>query len=260
MERRYKNLDVIRTIACLGIVLVHVLKNITISRLPDGQIFNFIFNSILLKLEKFVSLFFILSGFSISCGYYNKIKNSEISMIVFYKRRLKKIYPLFALLVIVESFYLLLTQSGNFGNTLMECIADLSLSFAFLPFSNLTIVGVGWALGVIFAFYMIYPFLVFATCDKKNCWIILLFSIILSYGSRNYFSYHGVYPNANIAIWMEYFILGIIIYLYRGNISAWLKKVQPLGILILIIGFIASFQISFDCVFIENLTIFSSQN
>lgn len=252
MTKRYNNLDTIRMIACLGIVLVHILKNTNLTGLQAGVVFDYILNNFLLKLEKFVSLFFILSGFSISCGYYNKIRNNEMSIVYFYKRRYLKIYPLFALLVLFEASYLLLTHSITLPSAFMECIADGSLSFAFLPFSNLSIVGVGWALGVIFAFYMVYPFLVFCLYTKKQAWIVLFVSIILSYGARNYFSYNGIYSNANFALWAQYFIAGIIVYLYREKITACLKRMSYAYMLIFVAGVVISFQLSFASVFMEN--------
>ena len=79
--KRYNSLNGIRTIACLGIVLMHVKSNLPYD--VSGNYLNLIIN----ELGNLTILFMVLSSFSMCCGYYEKIKNTLISPEQFYYRR-----------------------------------------------------------------------------------------------------------------------------------------------------------------------------
>jgi len=253
MRKRYENIDLLRFIASLCIVMVHILKNNVFSGLPTSAIYTSFASLYLLKMEKFVSLFFVISGFSISCGYYEKIKNNSISVNNYFVKRYFRILPFFGFLTIVESCYLLATHTLNSSSVLFETIIDFSLIFAFLPFSKITIVGVGWALGVIFAFYILYPFIVFCTWTKKRSWILLILTVFISYSVRIYFNYDGLFSNCNFMLWCHYFIAGVIIYLYKDDIKRFLGNSVFISIVLLLGGFYLSFNITFGSVFFENI-------
>lgn len=253
MNKRYENIDFLRFLASFGIVMVHVLKNIEFSAMPSNIIYSYISSVFLMKMEKYVSLFFLISGFSISCGYYNRIKNNDISMNRFYIKRYSRILPLFAVIVVAESLYLLVSHNMGLSDVFFESIADVSLGYAFLPFSSISVVGVGWALGVIFSFYILFPFIVFCTWTKRRSWFVLLLTILLSYGARTYFTYKGAFSNCNFVLWSHYFIAGVIIYLYKDSISILLEKEKSLCVLLLVVGYVLSFTVSFESVFIENV-------
>jgi peptidoglycan/LPS O-acetylase OafA/YrhL len=253
LNRRFDNIDVLRAIAAFGIVMVHVLKNVEFTAMPVNAVYNFISSFFLLKMERFVSLFFLISGFAVSCGYYNKIKNGEISIGDFYTRRFSKVLPLFVVIVLIESVYLLVFRLMNFHDVIIESIADISLFYAFLPFSSISIVGVGWALGVIFSFYLLFPFIVFCTWTKKRSWLSLIVAIFLSYSARTYFTYDGVFSNCNITLWIHYFIAGVIIFLYKEYLSSLLEKYRFVYIPLILLGFLLSFCVLSDNVLVENI-------
>lgn len=253
MKRRYNNIDFLRFIASLGIVMVHVLKNIDFYDMPSQGAYGYISTLFLMRMEKFVSLFFLISGFSISCGYYHRVKDGNISMNDFFTKRYRRILPLFAAIVLVEAGYLFVTHNMETIGIIFESVADLTLVYSFLPAASISIVGVGWALGVIFAFYIIYPFIVFCTWTKKRGWISLLVAVFLSYSARTYFSGAGSITNCNIAMWAQYFIAGVIIYLYIDQISAWIEKSKLLSLGVFVFGFFLAFFVSLDSIFLENV-------
>lgn len=81
----------------------------------------------------------------------------------FYKKRYTRILPFFAFLCVVD-----LLVSPSIGS-LYEFFANITLCFGFLPnYGAITVIGVGWFLGIIFVFYMLYPFFVFLMDNKKR--------------------------------------------------------------------------------------------
>lgn len=104
----------------------------------------------------------LLSAFSMCCGYYEKVKNGTLDLEHFYKRRYQRIWPFFAILCTLE----LIVEHKL--TAFYEWIADLTLAFGLLPNPNISVVGVGWFLGVIFVFYMIFPFLYSSSVIKRE--------------------------------------------------------------------------------------------
>lgn len=89
------------------------------------------------------------------CGYYEKIKNSRISANDYYTKRDKRIWPYFALLYLVG-----LAFDRTIGGV-WQTFADLTLCFNLLPNPDIKIIGVGWFIGLIFLFYIMFPFFVY---------------------------------------------------------------------------------------------------
>jgi len=210
-QERYENLDGIRVYACIGIVLMHVLAN------GNFGLAGVLFEKIIPSFTNFTYLFMVLSAFSMCCGYYEKIKNGTWDLENFYKRRYQRIWLFFAVLCTLE---LVVEHSLT---ALYEWVADLTLAFGLLPNPNISVVGVGWFLGVIFAFYMIFPFFVFLFSNKKRAWFVLLITVVLNILCRVYFfdTDHvitGYMARTNIIYCSIFFSLGGIIYLFRKEI------------------------------------------
>ena len=98
MERkRYGAIDGLRAIACLGIVMMHVKTNNAYA--IDG----FFYQSVITSLTNFVFLFMEVSAFGLCCGYYEKMISGKLSLSDFYKKRISKTLPFFAVLVILDA-------------------------------------------------------------------------------------------------------------------------------------------------------------
>lgn len=78
-----------------------------------------------------------------------------------------------ALCVASEHFKLTDTLVGE----LWEAFANMTLSFGLIPGNDISVVGVGWFLGVIFLFYMLFPFFVFLMGTKEA-------SLVYDFGVR----------------------------------------------------------------------------
>ncbi len=211
-QKRYENLDGFRSIAAISIVLLHVMVNI------DYSVGSNIFTEIISIFGNFVQLFFIISGFVLCCGYYKKIKNNELDLNTFYKKRYIKILPFFSLLVLIDVVVSIVLNNFSLS-TIIEALSDISLVFGFFPNSNIEVIGVGWTLGVIFGFYLLFPFFIFLLWTKKRSWISLVISIIIYYFCTCYFTVDGAAIRCNTISWFAYFISGGILYLYKDEVK-----------------------------------------
>ena len=217
MLKRYDTLDGIRTLAAIGIIMMHVKEN------SDYNIHGFFYNSVIPFFTNFVFLFMTLSCFSMCCGYYEKFDNNQITMSEFYEKRYKKIWPFFALLVIMD---LLMNVSIA---SVIEAFANLTLVYGLLPNPKITVIGVGWTLGVIFVFYLLFPFFCFLLNTKKRAWFSMIIAILLNIVCTEYFydinhMLKGASPRGNFVFCAMYFLSGGLLYLYREKIQRVVKK------------------------------------
>lgn len=84
-------------------------------------------------------------------------------------------------------------------------------------------IGVGWFLGIIFVFYMLYPFFVFLIDNKRRAWISFFVSTLLAIVALTYFESHK-YGNVpidrhNILVVATFFLSGGLCYLYKESIT-----------------------------------------
>ncbi len=222
---KYGGINGLRAIAAIGIIVMHIAAN------TKYDISSYFYMKIIPLFRFFAFLFMIISAFCVCCGYYKKIKNNEISLNDFYKKRYARIFPFFALIVLFEMIY-----QHNIA-AVYEGTMDLTLSFAFLPNPDIAIVGVGWTLGVIFMFYMLFPFFVFLFDNKKRGWITFFTSIIMALCCINYFFtssfvIDNFIPNHNFLYCFMFFAGGCLIYLYRDRLFC-IKKTFKIPYLIL---------------------------
>lgn len=208
MERkRYDAIDGLRTIACLGIVMMHMRANNTY------EISGFVYDGIIASFTNFVFLFMVISAFGMCCGYLDKMLNNQISLEKFYEKRYSRILPFFAVLVLLD-----VVMSPSKG-ALIEGLADVSLLFGLFP-NNISVIGVGWFLGLIFAFYLIFPFYCVLLKNRKRAWIVFVISVLLNYIFGSYFSI----SRTNIVYCLPYLIGGGLIYLYRDELEQFSSK------------------------------------
>ncbi len=196
----YGAIDGLRTIACIGIVMMHMAANHSYS------IQGFVYNSMIPSFTNFVFLFMTVSAFGMCCGYYDRIINNKISFNDFYGKRFKKILPFFGVLVLLD---VIMSPSID---ALFESFADLTLLFGFLPEAgNISVIGVGWFLGLIFVFYICFPFFCVLLQNKRRAWIAFVASLIYNFVCISYFDA----GRNNILYSGCYFLAGGLIYLYR---------------------------------------------
>ncbi len=241
--QRYDNLDGLRTLAAISIICMHIKYNLDYDIIVSNRIIGYVINNLIASAGVFVQLFFVISGFSMCCGYYEKIKNNQISLNRFYSRRYSKILPFFALLVFIDLAMAFVFEGGVSKGIIYEAIADLTLMFGLFPANNITVIGVGWTLGVIFGFYILFPFFVFLIWNKKRAWFSFSIMIIINYLCSVYFLSNGTAVGANTLRWICFFVAGGLIYLYKDSIENIYQKMgkrlgTAIGIALVFIGII----------------------
>lgn len=214
---RYGSLDGLRALACIGIVLMHVKANIPIK--PSD---SWLMTNVISFTGNFVLLFMMISAFSLSCGYYYKFRDGTIPMERFYKKRYLRVLPFFMLLVFIDVLQTFASQGFALTDAmhaeLYEAYSDLTLAFGLLTNANITVIGVGWFLGVIFLFYMLYPFFTFLIRSKSSAWITFSVLIVFYFIITGYFvPVKGCsFGSSNILYCAPYFVCGGVIFLYRS--------------------------------------------
>lgn len=218
MEKRYENLDGVRTICCLAIIVMHVAANTSYEAL-EGYSGRVIIHS----WTQFVYLFLMISGFGMCCGYYEIFKTGKIDLAKFYARRYMKIVPFFSVLILID---LIINWSKE---ALYEGIIEIALMHGLLPNNQLDVIGVSWTLGVIFLFYMLFPFVVFLLHNRKSAWLSFAISLLITWTCGDYFFTEKFviegfsYRHAFIYC-APFFLLGGVIYLYRDDIEKLVKR------------------------------------
>lgn len=147
-----------------------------------------------------VDIFFVISGFLITTILIKDINNNKFSVIDFYERRIRRIFP-------VLFFICLMTVPFSFALMSAEQFKEYSLSLISVVFfvsnfifwlesgyfanaADLKPLLHTWSLSVEEQFYVFFPFLLFCIKDNKSrmFWLSLIFIcslIFAEYGWRN---------------------------------------------------------------------------
>lgn len=216
-NKRYDAIDGLRAYSAIGIVLMHVLAN------GNYNLTSFIFKNIIGSFGNLVFLFMVISSFSMCCGYYDKIINNKISVEKFYSRRYAKVLPFFALLCALD---FIISPSLN---SVYEIFANLTLCFGLLPNANISVIGVSWFLGVVFVFYMLFPFFCYLISNKVRAWLSFMAALIFNFICSIYFfdNEHilsGFSNRSNIVYCAVFFFAGGLIFIYRKQLERLSEK------------------------------------
>lgn len=204
MKKYYGSIDGLRMLACGGIIMMHMAAN------NRYEIAGFIYETVIPSFTNFVFLFMTISAFGMCCGYYEKMINHMVSFSNFYGKRFRKILPFFSVLVLLD-----VVRSPS-GEAFYEAFADLTLLFGFLPDAGgISVIGVGWFLGLIFVFYLCFPFFCALLENKRRAWLSFGVSLIYHIACINYFEV----GRTNILYNACFFLAGGLIYLYREEIE-----------------------------------------
>lgn len=214
---RYDNLDGLRAISCIGIVAMHIKAN------TSYQISGWTYDTFIPSLTHLVPLFLILSGFGMFCGYYERVKSGKADWNQFYTKRYKKILPFFALLILID-----LAMERSVAH-LIEGLMEATLIFGLLPNNNPSVIGVSWTLGVIFLFYMVFPFFVWLCWTKRRAWISLAISCMVSvlcsiYFFKEPFVVSEFVPRHSFIYCAPFFVGGSTVYLNRDAIKGFVSR------------------------------------
>lgn len=144
------DIDGLRCVAVLSVLIFHLSP----SRLSGGFVG--------------VDVFFVISGYLISAIVFSEIANSRFSVIGFYERRIRRIFPaLFAMLLVcsaVMSYFLLPTEFVDYAKSVFAATTSTSNFYFWMhsgyfdaPTSNPMLHT--WSLAVEEQFYILFPIL-----------------------------------------------------------------------------------------------------
>lgn len=229
----YDNLDGLKTIAAIAILAMHVLV--------IGE-YDTVHMPMLSHAGVFVQLFFMLSGFGLCCGYYDRFRTGHYDLDRFFHRRISRTWPFFALMVGLDvlSSYIFFTPPPAFS----EIFGNLVILFGFLPGADFDLLGIGWSLGVICAFYFLFPFVVYLLYNKRRAWVSLLITIVIGYLCSTSYLVDETPVSANIMRWLCWFLAGGVIYLYRTPLERIVGN-KWFALLLQVIGFFVVFVLDF---------------
>lgn len=242
MKERYNSFDGLRAIAAIGILLMHYLANVDEKCMMVLQESSVVYKEVIPFLTMFVYLFFMISAFSMCCGYFDRFNLNDgagsFDVESFYSKRYSRIWPFFALLVIID---LIMKPSME---EFYQCFADLTLAFNLLPNPHIDAIGVGWFLGVIFLFYMIFPWFVYLLQNKSRAWFAMVLALAFHIVLVQYFltgqfctEYQIDHPRHNIVYSFPFLMAGGVIYLYRNQlVNPRLKIVWLIVAMVMTIG------------------------
>lgn len=123
-----------------------------------------------------VSIFFILSGYSLAHAYKGRF-NDELSrrhVLSYLRRRLARLGPLFAVIVLL-SIAGKIAIGGDVPD-IFTAAASVSLVFGFIDPANTPVIG-GWSIGVEVVFYAFFPFMLLL---RRYASIFLVLSVFLT--------------------------------------------------------------------------------
>lgn len=206
--KRYDAINGLRAFSAVGIIWMHVYTN------GGYALTGAVFPKIILSFTDLVFLFMVISGFSMCCGYYDRFISGKIDLGQFYSKRYAKIWPYFAMLCLLD----IILSPGK--EALMEAFANVTLLFGLLPSPDLSVIGVGWFLGLVFVFYLIFPFFCYLLSDKKRAWLSFGVALAFNLLCSNYFEIGRVHFLYSAV----FFLAGGLLYLYREKLEAFARK------------------------------------
>ena len=182
-------------------------------------------------LNNFVFLFMTVYAFGMCCEYYEKVKNQTISLSDFYAKQFKEILPFFGVLVLIDVVF------SPSRAALYEAFADLTLLFGFLPNAgNISMIGMGWFLGLVFVFYLCFPFFCVLFATKKRTRISFAVSLLYNFVCAEYFEV----GRSSILYSACFFLAGGLIYLYRKELA----KLSPyIAVMLAAVSIVAYYRI-----------------
>lgn len=144
----------------------------------------------------------------------------------FYSRRFAKNLPFFALLVCIDTLFSIKTVLWR------DVFASLTMAFNLMPSHDMSAIGVGWTLGVIFAFYFMFPFYVFWLSTEKRAWFTVIICVVLNWCCCNYYESVWKTDGANFLFLSVYFVIGGILYLYKDYIQEKVSRIPTFVVLL----------------------------
>jgi exopolysaccharide production protein ExoZ len=184
---RIHNLDYLRGLAAFSIMIYHYMS---------WTYGDFTSDTILGRLGIYgVSIFYVLSGLTLSVVYLDKMALTKKDLGKFYLKRILRIFPLLWMATILTTVVL-----RDFSD-IQKIILNLSGLFGFVAWEKYIATG-AWSIGNELVFYMFFPVFIYLTKFHKGLMIILSLSLFFI---ALYFSFFVLDPKNGLSIqWKNY--------------------------------------------------------
>lgn len=120
--------------------------------------------------------------------------------------------------------------------SIFEGFANITLVFGLIPHESISVIGVGWTLGVIFVFYLLYPFVVYLMKNRIRFCLAYIATLIYAFVVNDYFGLGKV----DFLFCACYFMGGAWLFLNKEKIE---QKGKRAYLLLAIIGLSALYYI-----------------
>jgi len=205
MSKRYEKFDILRGIAIIGVMFIHI----TASPVYQGDVFSIVLNQI----ARFaVPVFIFLSGWGLTIS--DSLERSD-NYWDFLKVRFLGIIPQYLIWNVIYLIY----------SDIWETSVDLTFAELLQEILLGTIYNHLYFVPVILVFYIAYPLLL----KMSNRWGVLftLFVTLASQISDVWFEHAYFYMNKNIFNWLFYFVLGIWMAKHFGRMINKVQNYKP---------------------------------
>ena len=239
--------DFVDSLRCFAIIYV-VISHLTLIPQPNLLIPDWIAPFIINGGNAGVSLFFVLSAFSLSYSMDTRSKE-RMPTSKFYIRRISRIAPLFYLMILLYW----IRDAAVFGilHPVTEVLINASLLFNLVPSCITGFVWASWTIGVIAFLYLIFPLIHKYIRNLYAALALLVVSVLLAQGWSYFVINYGEaigYLNAddlNLVLSFGFlqqlpvFVCGVVIYrLFFDYLSKVNQKTRNRYGFIFIISFI----------------------
>jgi peptidoglycan/LPS O-acetylase OafA/YrhL len=211
-SKRLHYIDALRGIAILLVILTHshpYFASASNYHLPSA------IETIILNGDKGVTLFFLMSAFTLCLSLNSKSKTEHKPVRNYFIRRVFRIAPLYIFVIILILFIKINTPSTS------SVIANLLFVHGLNPnWVNSTVPG-GWSVGIEVLFYLIFPLLFFRLKSLYRTINLTLIGMVVAKITTAIMSRHplinddilwGVYIYENIISQLPVFLIGICLF------------------------------------------------
>ena len=167
-----------------------------------------------------VQLFFVVSAFSLSYGYWGRL-GTERELQGYFVRRFARIAPLYYAIFALQLVHLALTTGIRFSPA--DVLLCLTFTFNFVPHLVSGIVPASWTIGVEMVFYLVFPF--FLLLCRRWWAALLLLALTLLVAWRFAADFAGVrgmemFAAYSVVAQLPFFCCGILAFHAYGALAA----------------------------------------
>jgi peptidoglycan/LPS O-acetylase OafA/YrhL len=219
--------NAVRFWAAMSVVIYHV------AMLPEKKLPDFLW--VVPKFAGFgVPLFYVLSAFALSYGYYGRLETRS-AIRHFYARRFFRIAPLFYVMMAV---YLVWLRIRGESVPPTQILSSATFTFNLIPGYSSCFVPAGWSIGVEMLFYAIFPFIIIVVTSVWRAAIFFAGAVwiaaLWAYGFQGASDQIQSFATYSLLAYLHYFAAGILAY-FLWRLVPWSRLLHR----ILIVGALA---------------------